>query len=229
MEEPLPALRQWPRCRMSPRTRADPIQIGAPGEDLLAGAEEAAILLRCNRRSMLPYFAVTICRDVPQLSQPPLLSPAELRPGAPQLSVRRFPNISLSLIRVVLSILDWRCIALPPMKRRCKRVARGTRGARTLSIFSICSARLRLPAQRFVPDLPLEGDGFRTIGTPATAERRCGWRPQRCSRRRRSRRPSADFLVPRGHAFGGHTESKNPVEFRPWSYEFDGNRNARAM
>jgi hypothetical protein len=31
--------------------------------DLLAGAEEAAILLRCNRRSMLPYFAVTICRD----------------------------------------------------------------------------------------------------------------------------------------------------------------------
>jgi hypothetical protein len=41
--------------------------------------------------------------------------------------------------------------------------------------------------------------------------------------------PSADFLVPRGHAFGGHAESKNPVEFRPWSYEFDGNRNARAM
>ena len=25
----LPALRQWPRCRMSARTRADPIQIGA--------------------------------------------------------------------------------------------------------------------------------------------------------------------------------------------------------
>jgi len=73
------------------------------------------------------------------------------------------------------------------------------------------------------------GRWIRTIGTPATAELRCGWRPQRCSRRRRSRRPSADFLVPRGHAFGGHTESKNPVEFRPWSYEFDGNRNARAM
>jgi len=34
---------------------------------------------------------------------------------------------------------------------------------------------------------------------------------------------------PGGHAFSGHTESKNPVEFRPWSYEFDGNRNARAM
>jgi hypothetical protein len=34
-------------------------------------------LVGCNRRSMLPYFAVTICRDVPQLSQPPLLSPAE--------------------------------------------------------------------------------------------------------------------------------------------------------
>jgi len=32
MEEPLPALRQWPRCRISGRTRADPIQIGAPGE-----------------------------------------------------------------------------------------------------------------------------------------------------------------------------------------------------
>ena len=26
-----------------------------------------------------------------------------------------------------------------------------------------------------------------------------------------------------------HNRRKNPVEFRPWSYEFDGNRNARAM
>jgi hypothetical protein len=34
---------------------------------------------------------------------------------------------------------------------------------------------------------------------------------------------------PGGHAFSDHTKSKNPVEFRPWSYEFDGNRNARAM
>jgi hypothetical protein len=33
MEEPLPALRQWPRRRMSARTRADPMQIGAPGEN----------------------------------------------------------------------------------------------------------------------------------------------------------------------------------------------------
>src|SRR6478609_5294639 len=27
----------------------------------------------------------------------------------------------------------------------------------------------------------------------------------------------------------GHTESKNPVEFRPWSYEFDGKSKCEAM
>jgi len=37
------------------------------------------------------------------------------------------------------------------------------------------------------------------------------------------------FSFPRGHAFSGHTESKNPVEFRPWSYEFDGKSKCEAM
>ena len=98
-------------------------------------------------------------------------------------------------------------------------------------------AALSVPSDQILDQKPRKsvrkscpgGRWISTLGPPATAELRCGGRPQRCSRRRRSRRPSADFLVPRGHAFSGHTESKNPVEFRPWSYEFDSNRNARAM
>ena len=57
---------------------------------------------------------------------------------------------------------------------------------------TICKVRNRLTAG---------GRWIRTLGPPATAELRCGWRPQRCSRRRRSPRPSADFLVPRRTCF----------------------------
>src|SRR5258706_8534853 len=69
------------------------------------------------------YAPLFCCNHLPRRSSivtAASLVASRMRPGAPQLSVRRFPNISLSLIRVVLSILDWRCIALPPLKRRCK-------------------------------------------------------------------------------------------------------------
>src|SRR6476659_9049618 len=81
----------------------------------------------------------------------------------------------------------------------------------------------------FAMDSPLEGDGFepsvprlrRSFGAAVGRSDAAG------DLAANARQQTSSF--PRGHAFSGHTESKKPVEFRPWSYEFDGNRNARAM
>ena len=82
---------------------------------------------------------------------------------------------------------------------------------------------------RFADDSPVEGEGFepsvprlrRSFGAAVGCSDAAG------DLASDARQQTSSF--PRGHAFSGHTESKNPVEFRPWSYEFDGNRNARAM
>jgi len=74
-----------------------------------------------------------------------------------------------------------------------------------------------------------EGAGFEpSVPRLRRSSVRC--RPQLCSLRRLE--PTPVSSLPRSQAdmlSATMLKSKNPVEFRPWSYEFDGNRNARAM
>jgi hypothetical protein len=82
---------------------------------------------------------------------------------------------------------------------------------------------------RFAPDSPLEGAGFE----PSVPRLRRSWvrcRPQLCSLRRLKPTPVSSLPRSQADMLSATTlKSKNPVEFRPLSYEFDGNRNARAM
>jgi Integrase core domain len=93
------------------------------------------------------------------------------------------------------------------------------------------------PSLRYVP-LPMSpvrtqtlsagGSRIRTLGPLAKAElgavSAAAMQPE--TSQADARQQPSSFP---GHAFSGHTKSKNPVEFRPRSYKFDGNRNARAM
>src|SRR5437764_13919328 len=87
----------------------------------------------------------------------------------------------------------------------------------------------RQSRSRVCTRLSAGGSWIRTLGPPATAELgAAGGRSYPGEDvAADGRQQTSSFRG--GYAFSGHTESKNPVEFRPWSYEFDGNRNARAM
>jgi hypothetical protein len=86
-----------------------------------------------------------------------------------------------------------------------------------------------LPKTKFAADSALEGAGFEpSVPRLRRSSVRC--RPQLCSLRRLKPTPVSSLPRSQADMLSATTlKSKNPVEFRPWSYEFDGNRNARAM
>jgi hypothetical protein len=93
------------------------------------------------------------------------------------------------------------------------------------------SSLRRAPAvadyQRVRAALAAGGSWIRTLGPAATAELgSAGGRSYAAGDVAADARQQT-FSFPGD--ISGHTESKNPVEFRPWSYEFDGKSKCEAM
>src|ERR1700719_1063013 len=81
--------------------------------------------------------------------------------------------------------------------KACPGESRGRSAGASCHSIVTCSDKVAIPRR----------PPHRVSRSPGYGGARCGWRPQLCSRRRRSRRPSADFLVPSGHVLCGQVRS----------------------
>ena len=80
---------------------------------------------------------------------------------------------------------------------------------------------------RFADDSPVEGEGFEpSVPRLRRSFGAAGGRSDAAGDVAADARQQT-FSFPGD--ISGHTESKNPVEFRPWSYEFDGKSKCEAM